>query len=1705
MDESYGNKFDAPKPPSVLEGLNAISDGGIEPIPLYRPHLDMGYADIPKYQLLGPRDFRRTGKQSSEDDWEEVASVKSDWEEIASTTKHDWGTEDTRDKKVDKTQIKSTLSSYEKAQLAAEKGFASLPITGRNDGFRELQQARNIMTKMEQNPWFTTEENLAEVQKLQKQGIDKLASYIILRATLDKDLQQADPNFVENLWGGAAAGLTDPVNLLGVGNSTTLLRTLAKQFGVGFGLGQMSELAQSDYDKGLGLRKDSSSMKELLEAGFSSGTIAAALSAIFHISSKAGAKPKPNADPTTAAIETEIKSSIEQAQKQLDDAAPPVKPVEEPYPVISEEFKDADWTEIDSAQTQFADSLEPPDSVGPAEVGKKTREPKERAGALPKLDKEFKTPRPANAVESFGFEKDIEQRQPYQQPQGDVPYEPFKDVTESVESPFMSNKDVDIATTEQVAGTDNLTFPKPDAAMGMYEYPTIKPNLPKLPDDITRAQSVFAREESTIGQFIHKPKIVNELYKAKNLGDVRRVLDSVVPKEWRAIWDKAVNGMDESVEFHIFDRDPENMTESAKKMFMEEDGLHGMAGYKDNGTISQYVAITGLDKALKKNINISGLDISTIVHEIYHTRTKNALRLGLDPEKSHLFPNEKRFAETARQLWKDTVDKMHAVQKLANENKIVNLDEFITYGMSDPEFQGILKNIHLGKETVWARFVRAVKALFGIEPKDSTAFERMMDLSNQLHTITLDNAPMRAYADSGSKGNTLIHDISKNTNQLPAIVVEDLGNIKTADELMKYLGNRNLGDLGFTVIEKTPLLKDTMQFYQKYFTVTGQTERLLSHPVFTWVANRIPQIHRQAEVRIQRYKEHLSDVIALKRPDQLKLFKGLVDLNNPKHLEARKMAEEGDTRAELLKEFMPEELVPHAIKVLDVMRNIHDIERRFALEHGRNLDYQPMYFPRSHGGTFKFSVRDHTGKLLYIKGFENLRAAQHFQQLWMEKTTQQAGPPEWIVSPIERSDVGGFIDSIGDLIVLESLPDALRKQVQSIEESFDTARQRFELERAKANIGGFIGEVLYGEGDGLGRAENNRLLELLNNRIDDSYRFETRTRVIKDIAEGLLWNPEPMIGKPRLAQAVKNVVYRELGHDIALTRKLDNSLQEGFDKISESINKAVTRIHNQKLTNNISSLGPQAIHQMAQFWTFTTSLVKLAMHPPIMLVNSLAMSPFPFVAIDGTRTAFKEGVNPMIPQYAYFKTLGYVADADAAQWMHQAKLEGMIEPRAADLFHITERHDPMTKMERVVNAPRNAIEKATNFTSILYYYNYYKMARPDLHPFSEGFKVLVYRAARSWTGDYRDFSTPMYISKMGAAGRLTGNFTKWTMNQTGRLIDDVKDIRDNPAKLQAYLPLIANMTGLVLMGGLLALPGVADYEYWRYLLKKMSGGSIDMKPFSVVYDDLRKYGEKHLDVKLPEWIKRGAITAVSDEVAQGLPGGLDSGIDVSGSLRHAPMVQANTVAIEYFLDTFMAAHKASKAAWGYATEGKKPIPQDIQKMIAALPVITQPSMKHLFITQKRKDPATGEDQYIQQNKFTDEGDYARTPVEQFYGMYGFKTKKENEFNDFKEYTKWLERTTKTRIGELIAETITNIDNKKLVSKNITELLSKGGEPALRNLENQLVGKPLQRLSTYEERKIQEVLNSTDPIVKKQLIEAIRDYRASRSPKTSSSR
>lgn len=1104
---------------------------------------------------------------------------------------------------------------------------------------------------------------------------------------------------------------------------------------------------------------------------------------------------------------------------------------------------------------------------------------------------------------------------------------------------------------------------------------------------------------------------------------------------------------------------------------------------------SRSVKVRDIYQALKER-GPNGMNAETILHEAGHAATSAAHEIADHPTLSKLpkykahvrFSNEvKRLMEIAKaglpeikgtqieQLPPGVRQQVERTMHFRNYG-FKDVHEFNTMAWSNRIFRELLDGVKIPDSDISAlqRFTNLVKRFLGLK-ETSTVLDRMMGLQDSLPKIQgVEKAHLQQVMDDWIPEPSGVKAQDMPSNWATSVRKDINPDWSAAEAVVENEG------------------KDLHVLVPQNLITPNQIGPLAHNTVMGWFIAKAGQIGRQAAPRFMMYKQALEPFMfdkktKLDRAQQVKAFKALVDLQDPALKDIRANAENTNTREALLQAAgLAGRELEFAVLVLDIMRDVHKRDIASLERLGRPLEYQPMYFPRIHGGRFIVKVRDAHGVEQFVKGFEKYGQTRAAEAHLLNNLRDR---PDLTVERLERSERNTFGDDFAQ-ILLEGQVDFsfLDKGLKAIEKGREAAQFSFEKARRDENVGGYVGE------DITGKAEQERLLQVMSWRLLASRNLETKSRLLSEVKFPLFDNPWLLEGTPRLRLALGQLINRELGVDITTQKRSLDLIEQGLVESGMKLKEALVHFEEKYIRGkrdwDFRWSDPMASHDaardMARVWTWTTSMLKLSWNLPVLATNAAQPT---LIGLDGIRTASLEGVNPGHAWTAMIRSLSYWGkDPETKAFMKQAATEGMFDPHSHEHYTTAELPD-RNVVDKALQYPRDKVEQATNYASILYYYNFFKSARPELLKESpEAFKAKVYEYTRSFTGQYDSVATPMMFDKAGTTGQLFTNFSKWHFNQLGRLLVDAR----NAGVDHSAVPIL--MTGMMTMlsAGFYGLPVVVEYEALRRLGSFL--GIWDLAPIS----GLRaKVGDS---IPAWEWFERGAFTGLSNTLAELL--GANTGPDLSGSMRYSAFFDAPTVAIQNFWDVFGRfvpfLTKEVGVKFGY---GKGNSPQEIEDALKGVPPVLKELVRAGIDARhgsmfKQKMTVNGQTVYNVKDASTGEKLYSLSEMEDLYNKLGMKGTRENKQLEAIYWTKWLERQDEKRIKELRGGMLGNMFDKDTFRRDLREMIDVGGKKAVDETFQQIKGRLSNGQKDFFIREYQKLQHETDGVQKNRKNEII---------------
>lgn len=114
----------------------------------------------------------------------------------------------------------------------------------------------------------------------------------------------------------------------------------------------------------------------------------------------------------------------------------------------------------------------------------------------------------------------------------------------------------------------------------------------------------------------------------------------------------------------------------------------------------------------------------TITHELLHSLSANAI---INPN-----PSQKPIIKRLEKLFKAVAPEINKRSPSRNDYGASTLHEFISDGLSKPQFQLWLMEIPYENTSAWGKFTQLIGNLLGIRPEDKNAFTELINLTDQL-------------------------------------------------------------------------------------------------------------------------------------------------------------------------------------------------------------------------------------------------------------------------------------------------------------------------------------------------------------------------------------------------------------------------------------------------------------------------------------------------------------------------------------------------------------------------------------------------------------------------------------------------------------------------------------------------------------------------------------------------------------------------------------------------------------------------------------------------------------------------------------------------------------------------------------------------------------------------------------------------------------
>ena len=135
-----------------------------------------------------------------------------------------------------------------------------------------------------------------------------------------------------------------------------------------------------------------------------------------------------------------------------------------------------------------------------------------------------------------------------------------------------------------------------------------------------------------------------------------------------------------------------------------------------------------------------GVNYSTILHELLHAATRAQLKF-LGKNDPMVLQLKDLFAKVKEQVKKDeeagTLPEVISEFVEGRNNALDNIDEMVSWGLTDSRMQEYLDNIEVGKKSAFTRLIELVREVMGIGKPYETALERLARTTEDILDVNI--------------------------------------------------------------------------------------------------------------------------------------------------------------------------------------------------------------------------------------------------------------------------------------------------------------------------------------------------------------------------------------------------------------------------------------------------------------------------------------------------------------------------------------------------------------------------------------------------------------------------------------------------------------------------------------------------------------------------------------------------------------------------------------------------------------------------------------------------------------------------------------------------------------------------------------------------------------------------------------------------------
>lgn len=581
------------------------------------------------------------------------------------------------------------------------------------------------------------------------------------------------------------------------------------------------------------------------------------------------------------------------------------------------------------------------------------------------------------------------------------------------------------------------------------------------------------------------------------------------------------------------------------------------------------------------------------------------------------------------------------------------------------------------------------------------------------------------------------------------------------------------------------------------------------------------------------------------------------------------------------------------LRVVDhVVNTMHETTNKDLMARGlAPIPKLPGYFPTSNNGKFYVDHRAN-GQILERSWFYSEKEAKDYANRLMQKDSRTTATVEARQKDVDYAPIMEILDQIIASGRQSDYAEHVRTNIAQNASSVGKHKEHRSL------IRGFSGERI-------GSAEE-RGKNFAQGLVDWVTEYANAARVRK-----LMYDSSTYFGsdatkllteqQPNAMAVAKHFLDNEL--NLYGTKEPTKQINQIGDWVNKQVNDVAYSINGKHLSGDVIESGFNTMKRLGYNMVLTSA-------PVTWISQALA-------TIQSSRMFFKGGnANPVealgAASKGIYKTIFKQYDEDAMRGLAHVSqnMDYLHKTIHADLGGLDAASINKSSLDKWYSrlVGEKLTEGADTFSRVVTYNMAYEMLK------AQGMrgKALWEKAGQVSNENMIPMgreNLPSIYKELGFVGTAISPLKGFIHGSLSNLVTDVKDVaqaggqliknRDakslNNATAQS-LALTANMLSMMIMGGVIGLPFLADYEYIRQLL---------IKSGHVGYETLPSWNK--LAEQAPPWTKRGMVSYLTN-------------VDMSASTRYQSILKpyGDIVGAASFADTTLPISNATKLAGGVA-------------------------------------------------------------------------------------------------------------------------------------------------------------------------------------------